>query len=255
MFGYLRQRRRARIKREGIEAWWHDALLRGWPYYALLPSGHQEELRQHMAVLLAEKNFEGCGGLKLTGHMRMLIAAQASLPILKRPGGYYPGLRSILVYPEAFVVEDVESDDGVVLGEDVREGEAWDSGAIVLSWEDIERDMREFDGCNLIIHEFAHHLHFEDQATVGASWLKDAAQREAWAKVMNEHFARLRQEVAAGKESWLDEYAAEDALEFLAVLTEVFFECPHDVANEAPGLYAQLVDYYRQDPRTYFEES
>ena len=53
-------------------------------------------MESHIHVFLAEKRFEGCGGLQITDEVRVLIAAQACLLLLHRETNYYPALRSIL---------------------------------------------------------------------------------------------------------------------------------------------------------------
>ena len=61
-------------------------------------------------VFVAEKPFVGCGGLVVTDEMRVLVAAQAALLQLNRPAGGYPGLRQVLLYPGAFVVDRPQAD-------------------------------------------------------------------------------------------------------------------------------------------------
>ena len=60
-------------------------------------------MQGHIQVLVAEKNFEGCGGLEMTEEIRVTIATQAGILLLHREPHFYPDLRSILVYPHAFV--------------------------------------------------------------------------------------------------------------------------------------------------------
>jgi Mlc titration factor MtfA (ptsG expression regulator) len=51
-----------------------------------------------------------------------------------------------------------------------------------------------------------------------------------------------------GEETIIDPYASESPGEFFAVLSEAFFELPDVVQDEYPGVYAQLTQFYRQDP-------
>ena len=64
------------------------------------------ELLGHVQVFLAEKRFEGCGGLAITDEVRVTIAAQACLLLLHRETDYFPGLVTILVYPSTYMVEE-----------------------------------------------------------------------------------------------------------------------------------------------------
>ena len=58
-----------------------------------------EVITGHIQVFIAEKNFEGCDGLEITDRIRVVVAAQACILLLHRDTGYYPTLRTILVYP------------------------------------------------------------------------------------------------------------------------------------------------------------
>jgi Mlc titration factor MtfA (ptsG expression regulator) len=99
-----RSRQRARWRREPLPAAWRRVLRRRVPLVARLPADQQLRLRGLMQVLLREKRFVGCGGLVLSEEMRLVVAAQAALPLLGHTRGYYPNLREILLYPTAFAV-------------------------------------------------------------------------------------------------------------------------------------------------------
>ena len=70
-------------------------------------------------------------------------------------------LRTILVYPAAYVAKASRHLPGGVVEEgfDVRLGESWHHGSVVLSWDDVRRDAADIhDGHNVVFHEFAHQL-------------------------------------------------------------------------------------------------
>lgn len=46
----------------------------------------------------------------------------------------------------------------------------------------------------------------------------------------------------------IDSYGASEPAEFFAVVTEVFFERPAELAAEAPDVYGELVGLYGVDP-------
>ena len=54
--------------------------------------------------------------------------------------------------------------------------------------------------------------------------------------------------IEAGKETFLDPYAAEHEAEFFAVASEAFFESPNALRRDFPALYGLFRDFYRQDP-------
>ena len=228
------------------------------PFYHRLPEADQRELQGHVQVFLAEKSFEGCGGLIMTDEIRVCIAAQACLLLLHRNTDYYPELRSIVVYPSSFLVKTTRHLGSGVLEEShqARLGEAWQQGAVVLAWDAVcQGTAQPDDGRNVVFHEFAHQLDFEDGRADGApvlgrgdAWSAQKSRYAAWARVLSAEFERLRAEVLAGKNAVLDGYGATDPAEFFAVATESFFERPLEMRQKHPDLYEELKQYYRQDP-------
>ena len=58
---------------------------RNVPYFDRLPSSDKQELLGDIQVFVAEKNFEGCGGLELTDEIKITIAAYACILLLQSP--------------------------------------------------------------------------------------------------------------------------------------------------------------------------
>ena len=98
-FGFSKKRRRQQLQAKPFPAAWRSIINRNFPIFRRLPRADQIELLGHVQVFLAEKHFEGCGGLELTDEIRVTVAAQACLLLLHRKTDYYPQLTSILVYP------------------------------------------------------------------------------------------------------------------------------------------------------------
>lgn len=255
MLSYFTRRRRARLRATPQPESWARILDRNVPLARRMPAADRAELVGHAHVLLAEKHFEGCGGLMLTDDHRVTIAAQAALLLLHRETDYFPRLRSILVYPDAYVVDgEHELEDGIVSEEpEEYSGHTQERlGAVVLSWRDIRADARApDDGVNLVLHEFAHQLDFEDGEADGVPLHDDVAAARTWGELLATELARLRREVDSGVRTVLDPYGAEDPVEFFAVATETFFEIPADLRAAHPALYDALRRYYRQDPASW----
>ena len=251
MFGFLKQRRRRRLRSQPFPPAWLIVIERNVPIYKRLPQPDQQELQGHIQVFLAEKNFEGCGGLELTDEIKVTIAAQACLLLLHRETGYYPSLITILVYPQAYVAKSVEPiGRGIVLeGETARLGEAWKDGVVVLSWDDVRRGASDIhDGHNVVLHEFAHQFDQQDGTADGAPILEHRSQYVTWARVLSDEYDRLRRITEQGRTDVLDEYGATNPAEFFAVATVCFFEKPIELRRKHPQLYEELQAYYRQDP-------
>ena len=107
VFGLFNERRRERLRAEPFPAKWRAILERNLALFRRLSADDRAELLGHTQVFLAEKHFEGCGGLELTDEIRVTIAAQACLLLLHRKTDYYPELTSILVYPTGYTADEV----------------------------------------------------------------------------------------------------------------------------------------------------
>ena len=258
-FWFFKRRRRRNLRGQPIPPPWRSTLTRNLPFFRRLPPEDQTELLGHIQVFLAEKRFEGCGGLELTDEIRLTIAAQACLLLLHRETDYYPQLSAILVYPSTYLAEGERHLEGPIWeeGEEYRLGHtARRLGVIVLAWDAAKRGATNpSDGQNVVLHEFAHQLDFEDYSTDGAPALATRAEYLAWARVMSGEFKALRAAEEAGTPTVLDTYGATNPAEFFAVATEAFFERPRVLRARHPELYAELERFFRQDPARHFAES
>lgn len=248
MVGFFRRRRRKRLLQQAPPAHWEAILTARMPRYARLPETLRPRLLGAIQIFLAEKHFEGCGGLALTETMRVTVAAHACLLLLGRSLDFYPGLRTILLYPTAFYVNR-EEENALGLVEEVddyQEGESWDSGAVVLSWRDILHDTRKLDGRNVLLHEFAHQL--DDQGFIAPA---EVSAHAAWEQTLQQHYEAHQTQLARGLPTFLDPYGAEAPHEFFAVATEAFFELPVRFRKQLPELYEALRMTWGVNPATW----
>jgi Mlc titration factor MtfA (ptsG expression regulator) len=247
---WLKQRRRQKVLAQPFPDEWLTILRRNVPYYALLTEAEQAKLRDDMRVFIAEKHWEGCGGLELTDEIKVTVAAHACLLVLGIEHDYYPMLQSILIYPSEYRAprERVIPGGAVIEETDERLGEAWYRGPVVLSWDTIAHDGRNMgDGHNIVFHEFAHQLDMLDRSIDGTPPLGTRAQYQRWQEVMSVEFERLVAASDRGEATLLDHYGATDPAEFFAVATECYFERPVDMLERHPRLYEVMREFYRQD--------
>ncbi|USN99227.1 MAG: zinc-dependent peptidase [Phycisphaeraceae bacterium] len=252
MLGFLRHRRRPRLMGTPLpDAWW-AIIDRRVPMIRTMSPDDRAKLAGFVQVLLAEKSFEGCGGLEITDEIRVTIAAQAALPLLGLASpAFYPSLKTILVYPAAYSSRSPHRnpDGSVSEGFRARLGESWHRGPVVLSWADVVRGgADEDDGRNVVLHEFAHQLDSEDGSVNGAPPLPSAARYREWARVLGHEYAELIDDLHRGHGTLLDPYGSTNPPEFFAVATELFFERPRAMRERYPELYDQLAEFYGQDP-------
>ena len=246
-----RAARRERIRRQPFPLPWREILRRRMPAFAQLPADVQLRLKKQAQVLLAEKPFIGCAGLKVTDEMRVLVAVQAALLLLRRRASAFDGLRQILIYPDAFVVDRSTADTaGLVRDERLAlAGESWQQGQVLLSWRDVLAGAADpHDGRNVVIHEFAHQLDQVNGAANGAPFMPGAQRRARWAAVLGAEFQALQERLAQGMESLIEPYAATNPAEFFAVVSELFFERPAELAANHAALYGEYCGFYGVDP-------
>ncbi|SMO35888.1 zinc-dependent peptidase [Fodinibius sediminis] len=255
MFGFKTWRRK-RWAGQSFPESWQAVLLRNVPYVSHLPAELQEKLQGLVQVFLHEKHFEGCAGLEMTDEIRVTIAAQASILLLgiEDLTYFYNDLRSVLVYPEPYVVKikNRHSSFFVQEGFQQRRGEAWERGHVVLAWDEVRKGASDIhDGENLVFHEFAHQLDYEYGATDQIEQDHDESHYLSWARVVGGEYQKFLHAIEQNQQTLIDAYGATSPAEFFAVITEAFFEKPVELRHKHPELYRQLQEFYRQDPASY----
>jgi len=231
---------------------WVNFLESNIEIYRNLPMPLRHQLRLSIKQFLHQKHFSGAGGLKVTDEMRVTIAAQACMLQLNRHGGLYPRLKYIILYPSTFVVTRSQVDgSGVVShGRQGMLGESWQSGKVILAWDNVLHGARNFvDGRNVVLHEFAHQLDSETGSADGAPLLAGKSSYRSWAGTLSDEFRDLQNDARFGRRSLMDHYGATNPAEFFAVTTETFFEKPRRMAKHHQELFDVLKAYYRIDPR------
>ncbi|MDD2708512.1 MAG: zinc-dependent peptidase [Verrucomicrobiae bacterium] len=255
LLSFLQNIRRNWLRKQPFPPAWMEILVRHMPLCRRLPPEDQLRLQQDIQIFLAEKNFEGCNGLEIDDEIRVTIAATACLLSLHLDSCCYPGLESIVVYPDSFVVKTERPGPAgtVIENHEPRDGEAWPMGTIVLSWAHVRRETGiPGNGRNVVLHEFAHWLDQQDGDISGSPELKSRARYRSWARILGREYLKLIQAIEAGESTLIDEYGATDPAEFFAVATECFFELPLDLRQFHPTLYRELQTFYRQDPAQFY---
>ncbi|HEU0199030.1 MAG TPA: M90 family metallopeptidase [Burkholderiaceae bacterium] len=254
------------------DAEWTSAVAQ-IPFVARLDEGDMARLKGLCEQFLAAKEMAAAGGLELTAAMQVNIAIQACLPILNLGLAWYRGWTGIVVYPSEFRVPRRLTDDDGVVHEFVETiaGEAWDGGPLLLSWDDAQRVTTAGAAYSVVIHEFTHKIDMLDGDADGCppldARLHAGLNRAAWMNTLADAYERFCAEVELIEDELpanvdpesdaadpfyahlpLDPYAAQDEGEFFAVSSEAFFVDPARLKVVFPAWYAQLAQFFRQDP-------
>ena len=240
MFPWIDNARRRRILDTPWPQAWEKILTENSAHAALIKGELRRKWRQTIQVLVAEKNWEGCGGLTMTEEVQVIVAAQAALMLLGMQHDYFAKVRSIVVFPTQFELPMEEWQKDAVVAAGVAPPEA-----VFLSWDCASRESKNIsDGYNLVIHEFAHHLDFLDGYTNGCPDLKDKEQAQRWHAAMSAGFEQAQRDLENEGKTFLGENAASNATEFFAELSECFFTIPGQLKELYPAIYDVLLEYY-----------
>ncbi len=220
------------------------------PFYSKLPAEHCARLEGLINRFLDEITLIGQEDLEVTEEVKLVIAAQACLLIVGRPGAWFQTLKTVLIYPSAFENKSARYQGHVEQrGGRVHAGESWMRGPVVLAWDHSLRGaLIDDDGHNLVMHEFAHQLDEATGLSDGAPLLDKDQNAARWARVFQEAYDRLQRAAASGRSSVFDAYGATAPAEFFAVAVETFFEKPREMQQEEPAVYEELSRYFGLDP-------
>ncbi len=249
MFSWFRNLRRRELLAKPFPKRWAKHLQTNVPYFAWLTAEQQAQLQDDLRIFIAEKQWVGCGGLKVTDEMRVAIAAQACLIVLCiKPTYHYERVKSVLIYPGPYQHPRLRWNSSEVFSAAILAGEAWPRSPIVLSWRDVLAGAANpHDGRNVVFHEFAHHLDGIDGDTDGTPPLESREQYRRWDDVFFREFRQLVQAAKEGGPTLLDYYGATNEAEFFAVASECYFECGGELRTRHPELYDILYGFYRLD--------
>ncbi len=214
-----------------------------------LDAGELSKLRDLAVLFLQAKTLELAQGAQIDETTRLALALQASLPVLELGLQWYRGWHAIILYPDEFVpTREVVGEDGIVWIDDgPKSGEAWERGPVIVSLADARAGATR-DGYNVVIHELAHKLDMRDGRANGHPPLHSDMSHARWASELSRAYDDLCRHIDAGDETLIDPYGGESPAEFFAVCSEAFFEIPDVLQDQYPEVYAQLRQFYRQDP-------
>ncbi len=252
MLGFLRKWQQKRIIKRSLitDSQWNDVFSK-LSVLDRLSEEEQGRLRELAILFLEEKSFSGAQGIEITEAMKLIIALQACLPILNLGFSWYSGWSSIIIYPGGFMPERTEMDQYGVMHRVKRalSGEAWQRGPVILSWPEAAR-AGELDGHNLMIHEFVHKLDMLNGVANGFPPLHSNMEAAKWVTTFTEAFDDFQSKIKRGKKTDIDRYGATSPAEFIAVLSELFFEKPNVIYKNYPEVYEKLTKFFRQKPLT-----
>ncbi|MDD3591271.1 MAG: zinc-dependent peptidase [Sulfurovum sp.] len=232
-------------------------ILLSLPHYLDLPGDLREKIHIRILLFIDQKEFVGAQ-MEITDEIKVIIAFYASLIRLGFELDEHDKVATIIVYPEDFIVDRSSTQNGIHTNRNsLLSGESANR-TVVLSWQDIRHHIVSGSKENVIIHEFAHELDFEDGMPDGTPELSNYSDYPRYAQAFSNAFIILTKQVKRNlitkQAAFLGTYALENEAEFFAVCSERFFMAPHPLKELLPAIYEELKHFYQIDPIIYFKE-
>jgi len=243
-YQYKKAYRRISIFKTAFPPDWRETLTKHSVFFQSLDSKKQALFEKRVQLFLLEKRVEGID-TDVNDEIRVLVAASAVIPTFAFPAFDYPELNEVLVYPASFSEKfeigsnkTSENIEGMV-------GNRYMNHSLLLSKPALLSGFNGRRGDNNVgIHEFVHLLDREDGETDGIpERLADHAYALPWLHLIKKEM----QEIKSG-DSDINPYAITNNAEFLAVVSEYFFNNPEEFQQKHPELYEILSQFYHLVP-------
>ncbi|MFZ9028676.1 MAG: zinc-dependent peptidase [Crocinitomicaceae bacterium] len=235
--GYNKYQDKKRARREPIKEFpyqWRKILRQRVQFYNRLSSADKTEFERKVHVFLLNVRIRGME-TEVTNEDKILIAAGAVIPIFRFKKWHYANLDEVQLFPDKFPIPNTDKMANGLVGWGAMEGK------MMLSRKAVHHGFYDnTDNKNVAIHEFIHILDKQDGKIDGMM-----------GKVMNEvdimpwlHIINIKMNEIDFGDSSIRDYGAANKAEFLAVVSEFFFENPQRLKTEHPGLYNALDSFY-----------
>lgn len=198
-------------------------------FYNSLSQKHKRQFSHRMAYFISEKKFVGREGLQVSEQMKVLIAAVACMLSFGRKNYTFGLVEGIIIYPEAFFS---------TINQKYHKGEFNPKEqVVVLSWKDFKDGLKKGnDNLNVGIHEFMHAMQLEAKTSKDI----DSARYKKHFQAILQRLTNQEVRLKLNETNYFREYAFTNQYEFMAVLSEYFFESPKDFKGAFPEIYAHL---------------
>jgi Mlc titration factor MtfA (ptsG expression regulator) len=252
MWSFSHWRRQRRLAKTPVAPELWQRVRQRLPILDGLSAAQDALLLENSVLFLQDKQLTALHGVQLDDEQRLLLAAQAQLPLLNLGDlNWYQGFHELVIYPDDFVSPQRHRDPSGIEHEwdGEHSGEAWLQGPVILALPGV-LNSGGWDAYNLVIHELAHKLDMLNGDANGLPPLHSDMRIGDWANVMQNAYDDLNRRLDEHPEidTEIDPYAAEDPAEFFAVTCEYFFTAPDLLAQSYPAVYEQLKLFFRQDP-------
>lgn len=223
---------------------WRTILDKHVIFYQHLNAQKRALFEKRVQLFLNDKRVEGID-TEITDEVRVLVAASAIIPTFAFPAFDYPELNEVLIYPasfsEKFEIGEHQHDENI----EGMVGNRYMNHSLLLSKPALLSGFNGRRGENNVgIHEFVHLLDREDGETDGVpERLAEHVYTLPWLHLIKNEMNKIRR-----GSSDINPYAITNNAEFLAVVSEYFFNNPEEFQQKHQELYQTLVQFYHLSP-------
>ncbi|MFT5779583.1 MAG: Mlc titration factor MtfA (ptsG expression regulator) [Crocinitomicaceae bacterium] len=219
---------------------WRDILVERIEFYNRLNPAKKIEFETKVHIFLLNVNIVGVD-TEVTHQDRILVAAGAVIPIFGFAHWHYVNLQEVQIYPDKFLIPKTDKHATGLVGWGAMEGK------MMLSRKALEFGFYDqSDNKNVAIHEFIHILDKQDGQMDGVlDQVMNEVDIQPWLQMINQKMNQI-----GVKQSSIRNYGASNKAEFLAVVSEFFFENPEKMKSEHPGLYMALDSFFNKKEKS-----
>jgi len=241
-------RKKKRIVRQKVKAvfpeTWRQILVDEVEFYSGLETEEKLAFETRIKRFLATKKITAID-TEIDDHIRLLAACSAIIPMIAFPKFNYPNVKEVLIYPNSFnhkfQTDSKTGKDRNIAG---MVGNQHMNGIVILSKRRLLTAFADKGPKNVGIHEFVHLIDMMDGAVDGVpEILMKHAYAAPWIEIIREEMKRIEK-----GHSDINSYALTNDAEFLAVVSEYFFDKPEKLERKHPELYEQLARIFQVDP-------
>ncbi len=224
---------------------WRSILNDHVRFYCDLDKAQKAVFEKRVQLFLATKKIEPID-TEIDDSIKIMVAASAIVPMFAFPEFNYPDLREVLIYPnsfdEKFQTQRFEGHGENIIG---MVGNRFMNGTMIISKPDLVNAYdKAYHKSNVGIHEFVHLIDSSDRATDGIpEILIKHAYVAPWLELIKKEMSRIEK----GR-SDISPYALTSNAEFLAVVSEYFFDSPEKFKRKHPDLYNYMTTIFHQNP-------
>ncbi|BAO54039.1 hypothetical protein NMS_0030 [Nonlabens marinus S1-08] len=200
--------------------------LETFSFYKNLDSTYQKQFEHRVACFITDKVFRRRSGAQVTDVQKVTISCVAVMLTFGRRNYMMDQLETILIFEEPFTS---------AANSQKHKGEYNPRAAVLaLSWPDVLKGIKDAkDNFHLALHEFTHVIHIESERAQHIDAMRYHKYHQLiLIRLMQKDLRRTME-----RSPFFREYAFTNQYEFMAVLTEYFFESYEELKAQFPQLH------------------